>query len=157
MRRDVRLVVEGILRDYPRLCASMRERERYLEALSHNMAENGGGGGGGGSVSSEQERLMLSKERDAEFQALLAAVEGIGQSVMSLLRLRRLIIQQIYFLNRSISAVCRALYISRSTAWREKSAALNDLKPRCLSLSLFVEEWREREKERRFEAVRSVM
>lgn len=156
MRRDVRLVVEGILRDYPRLCASMRERERYLEALSHNMAENGGGGGGG-RVSSEQERLMLAKERDAEFQALLAAVEGIGQSVMSLLRLRRLIIQQIYFLNHSISAVCRSLYISRTTAWREKSAALNDLKPRCLSLSLFVEEWREREKERRFEAVRSVM
>ena len=76
MRRATFAVVEGVLRDFPRICVALSEREHYLEALAQ------GGGDSprfeGGEKLSGPEALCDMKNGDVEYCELTAVTESVG-------------------------------------------------------------------------------
>lgn len=156
MRRAANEMVESVLRDYPRICASCTARERYIEAISRS-GDGGGGVSKGSRSPTEQERMMTMKDSDAELRELRGIVAAIGGVYIALPAVHRGLLQLIYFRGLSMSAAARAMYMSKATAWRVRRDGLISMRDVCLSVAASVERWRDREQISRDEAVRAVI
>ena len=144
-------VVEGVLRDFPRICVALSEREHYLEALAQ------GGGDSprfeGGEKLSGPEALCDMKNGDVEYCELTAVTESVGGGLRDLPETLLQLVRMLYFENMSLLDAAMEADMSERNAWRKRKQALELLRDSCLKVHMVVERWRDRERVRETAAV----
>nr|WP_314717522.1 hypothetical protein [uncultured Fretibacterium sp.] len=151
MRRATFAVVEGVLRDFPRICVALSEREHYLEALAQ------GGGDSprfeGGEKLSGPEALCDMKNGDVEYCELTAVTESVGGGLRDLPETLLQLVRMLYFENMSLLDAAMEADMSERNAWRKRKQALELLRDSCLKVHMVVERWRDREMVRETTAI----
>ena len=151
MRRATLAAVEGVLRDFPRICVALAERERYLEA----MARSGGDGPRreGGEKLSGPESLCDMKNGDTEYCELEAVTESVGGGLRDLPDTLLQLVRMLYFEGATLADAAMEEDVSERNAWRRRKQALEVLRDSCLKVHMVVERWRDRERARETAAV----
>ncbi len=151
MRRATFAAVEGVLRDFPRICVALSEREHYLEALAQ------GGGDSprfeGGEKLSGPEALCDMKNGDVEYCELTAVTESVGGGLRDLPETLLQLVRMLYFENMSLLDAAMEADMSERNAWRKRKQALELLRDSCLKVHMVVERWRDRERTRETTAI----
>ena len=151
MRRATFAAVEGVLRDFPRICVALSEREHYLEALAQ------GGGDSprfeGGEKLSGPGALCDMKNGDVEYCELTAVAESVGGGLRDLPETLLQLVRMLYFENMSLLDAAMEADMSERNAWRKRKQALELLRDSCLKVHMVVERWRDREKTRETTAI----
>ena len=151
MRRATFAAVEGVLRDFPRICVALSEREHYLEALAQ------GGGDSprfeGGEKLSGPEALCDMKNGDVEYCELTAVTESVGGGLRDLPETLLQLVRMLYFENMSLLDAAMEADMSERNAWRKRKQALELLRDSCLKVHTVVERWRDRERTRETTAI----
>lgn len=151
MRRATFAAVEGVLRDFPRICVALSERERYIEAMSRS------GGDGprreGGEKLTGPEALCDMKNGDVEYCELTAVAESVGGALRELPGTLLQLVHMLYFEGAILADAAMEADMSERNAWRKRKQALEILRDSCLKVHMVVERWRDREKARQTAAV----
>lgn len=151
MRRATFAAVEGVLRDFPRICVALSEREHYLEALAQ------GGGDSprfeGGEKLTGPEALCDMKNGDVEYCELTAVTESVGGGLRDLPETLLQLVRMLYFENMSLLDAAMEADMSERIAWRKRKQALELLRDSCLKVHMVVERWRDRERARETTAI----
>lgn len=155
MRRATFAAVEGVLRDFPRICVALSERERYLEAMAR-------GGGDrprreGGEKLTGPEALCDMKNGDVEYCELMAVAESVGEALRDLPEMLFSLIRLLYFEGTTLVDAAMELDVSERNAWRKRKQALCLLRDACLKVHLIAVRWRDREKAREATAIASLL
>ena len=151
MRRATFAAVEGVLRDFPRICVALSEREHYLEALAQ------GGGDSprfeGGEKLSGPEALCDMKNGDVEYCELTAVTESVGGGLRDLPETLLQLVRMLYFEGTTLADAAMEMDLSERNAWRRRKQALCLIRDACLKVHVIVERWRDRERARETTAI----
>ena len=148
MRRETFVTVENILRDFPRVCESLRQREQYLESIARNSFNVGAAVVSGGDKLSSPELKTDIKINDAEYNELLSIVEILSDRLYELPATLFNIIKMFYFEGLMDFEVANNVNYSDRCVKGHRLRAIRLLVDPCLSVHRVVERWRQREKTR---------
>ena len=151
MRRATFAAVEGVLRDFPRICVALSERERYLEAMSRS--EGDGPRREGGEKLTGPEALCDMKNGDVEYCELTAVTESVGGGLRDLPDTLLQLVRMLYFDGATLPDVAMEMDLSERNAWRKRKQALCLIRDACLKVHVIVERWRDRERVRETAAI----
>lgn len=154
MRRSDVKTVEGILYDYPGICLSLSRRARELEA------PGGGDDVGfvtGGVKTYEQERVFDVKQQDVEYCELLAVVERIGDAFSEGTAQMQEVIRRVFWQCECMEYLAAEMDIPTVTLYKKRYRAIHYMQYSCISVYPVVCRWRNREEERRLEAMNFFM
>ena len=146
MRRATFAAVEGVLRDFPRICVALSEREWYLEAMSRS--EGDGPRREGGKKLTGPEALCDMKNGDVEYCELTAVTESVGGELRDLPETLLQLVRMLYFKGTTLPDVVMEMDLSERNAWRRRKQALCLIRDACLKVHMIVERWRDRERAR---------
>ena len=143
MRRDQAILVEGILRDFPRINSDRVLREQWLEI----MAVSPGGSFervDGGSMHPVQERYFMAMD-EPFLKKLQHVVKTLYESYSNLNKTEQRVVSLSYFDNLDNSSVGAEINANYRYVQRIKSSGLEKMRHACVSVFSEVEEWRDRE------------
>lgn len=151
MERDQIVIVECVLKLYPRIYQAMKQREEYLKALMHSPLDRDIVDGG--ERVAEQELLISKLETDRDYVLMKGIVEPVRKSVSELPDKERQAVETIYFTNIPFGAACKKLAYSAAYVQRLKEQLLYSLKDVCLGAYQDVCRWREKDEEERLRMI----
>lgn len=155
MRREHVWIIEGMLRDFPRICAAARERARYLEAMSHTHDDGAAGGGGQNCwKTTEQEAVLKAQDMDRKYQEMLSIIECLGDAFRELPADYQRLVGAVYWEGYTLEIAAESMGISARWAWKLKTKALRLLRDPCFKVLMLAERWREEELEQAREFLR---
>lgn len=147
LERDQIVIVECVLKLYPRIYQAMKQREEYLKALLNSPLDRDIVDGG--ERVPEQELLMSKLESDKDYKLMKGIVEPVKKSVSELPDKERQAVEVIYFLNLPFGAACKKLAYSAAYVQRLKDQLTYSLKDVCMGVYQDVYRWREKDEEER--------
>ena len=121
--KDIFRKVERVLYDYPLLAQRLAVLEQYLIARC-NISEGYITLDSHGIGSSIEERVILAKEKDKEYQALLLKIEAVRKACEMLPDDLKRLVEIYYFKRKSRFAVMEELAISERSFYRLRKRAL---------------------------------
>lgn len=128
MKRDFFRAVESALFNFPALIRQLTMREEFITAKC-NCFEGFIKPDGSGSTSAVEERVMTAKEKDPEYQLLLAKTRAIQQAFESLPRNLKHLVALYYFEQLSRDIVMEELAISEREFYRLRRKAVERCAP----------------------------
>lgn len=152
MERDEIVIVECVLKLYPRIYQAMKQREEYLKALLHTPIDRDIVDGG--ECVAEQEVFLSRLESDKKYKFMKGIVEPIRKSVACLPDKERQAVEAIYFQSLPFGAACKILAYSPSYVQRLRDRFLYTLKDVCISVYQDVYRWREKDSDERMARMR---
>ena len=157
MRRHVFSLIEEILRDFPRICISLNEREDYIETMLNNIENLLKNCGGEDPLTVKKRTLRNLKRVDCEYQELLAIVETIGDALRELPQKNLTVLMRCYFHDWADREIANRM--SRNIRWvqKKRNNSVWAMKEPCLRIYALIEKWRARERKRGLEITRILM
>ena len=143
MRRDHAVVIEGVLRDFPRINSDRVLREQWLEV----MAVSPGGSTDrtdGGTFKPVQDRFMQAMD-ETFLKKLQRIVKTLYAAYASLENNERRVISLCCFEDMDIDSVSMKMDANYRYVQRKKSSGLIKMRHACMAVFPDVEDWRERE------------
>lgn len=122
-RQDVFRKVERTLFDYPLLAKRLAVREQYLIARC-NVSEGYIRANGQHTGMAIEERVMLAKEKDVEYQTLQLKMTAVKRAYEVLPDELKQLVELYYFKKRSRQTVASELAISERSFYRLRNRAI---------------------------------
>lgn len=151
MERDEIVIVECVLKLYPRILQAMKQREEYLKALLHAPFDRDIVDGG--EKIPEQELFLRRLEADKDYKLMKRIIKPIKGAVSELPDQERRAVEIIYFQSLPFGAACKKLAYSPSYVQRLKDRLAYTLKDVCIAVYQDVYAWREQDAEERLSMV----
>lgn len=152
LERDEIVIVECVLKLYPRIFQAMKLREEYLKALLHAPLDRDIVDGG--ERVAEQEQFLSRLESDKKYALMQGIVEPIRKSILGLPDKERQAVEVIYFQSLPFGAACKKLAYSPSYVQRLRDRFLYNLKDICMSVYQDVYRWREKDTDERMTRIK---
>jgi len=128
MKRDFFRAVESALFSFPALIRQLTLREEYIMAKC-DCFDGFIKPGSSGSVLSIEDRVVAAKERDPEYQLLLAKTKAIKQAFKSLPANLRQLVVLYYFEQLPREVVMEEMAISEREFYRQRRKAVEKCAP----------------------------
>lgn len=151
MERDEVVIVECVLRLYPRITQAMKRREEYIKALmspSFNSDRTTGG-----EYAAEQDKYLARLEEDKQHNFLRGIVEPVTTAISALSPQERRLIELHYFHGLPLSVTAKEIAYSVTYVQTLKDRCLFDLNGVCTGVYQDVCVWRKIDAQDRMESI----
>lgn len=150
MERDEVVIVECVLRLYPRITQAMKQRGEYIKALM--SPSFGSERVTGGNQIAGQDRYLVRLEEDKQYNFLRGIVEPVRDTIAGLSPLERRMIELHYFCGLPLSVTAKQLTYSVTYIQTLKDSCLFDLNDVCAGVYNDVCVWRKMDSRERIES-----
>lgn len=152
MERDEIIVVECVLKLYPRICQAMAQREEYLKAFLHPQPQYSKQVKGGEKIA-EQDRYLTRLDDDKQYKLMRDIVQPIHKKLSELTHKEQLFIEFAYFREMPFPITAKQLGCSVTYVNNLRFRCAFALKNVCVNVYKDAYTWREKDSNERMAGV----